>query len=79
MSLDGDPLDEDYVKTRLGQPPFVIIGGVFNIRDIGSYPTADPTLITKPSLIYRSGEVSGITEEGFHLVLLLTPGAVSTS
>jgi len=64
MSLDGDPLDEDYVRTRLKQPPFVTIDGVLNIRDLGSYPTADPSLITKPSSLYRSGEVSGITEEG---------------
>ena len=64
MSLDGDPLDEDYVRTRLSQPPFVTIDGVLNIRDLGSYQTADPSLVTKPSLMYRSGEVSGITEEG---------------
>lgn len=64
MSLDSEPLDEDYVKTRLKQPPFVTIDGVLNIRDLGSYPTADPSLLTKPSLMYRSGEVSGITEEG---------------
>jgi len=64
MSLGGDPLDEDYVKARLKQPPFVTIDGVLNIRDLGSRQTADPTLITKPSLMYRSGEISGITGEG---------------
>ncbi|KAF9651766.1 hypothetical protein BDM02DRAFT_3090662 [Thelephora ganbajun] len=64
MSLNGDPLDEDYVRTRLKQPPFVTIDGVLNIRDLGSYPTADPSLIIKPSFMYRSGEVSGITGEG---------------
>lgn len=68
MSLDGEPLDEDYVRTRLSQPPFVTIDGVLNIRDLGSYQTADPSLITKPSLMYRSGEVAGITEEGIFLV-----------
>ena len=70
MSLDGDPLDEDYVRTRLKQPPFVTIDGVLNIRDLGSYQTADPSLVTKPSLIYRSGEVSGITAEGICLIPL---------
>ena len=70
MSLDGDPLDEDYVRTRLEQPPFVTVDGVLNIRDLGSYPTIDQSLITKPSLIYRSGEVSGITGEGINLILL---------
>ena len=68
MSLDGEPLDEDYVRTRLSQPPFVTIDGVLNIRDLGSYQTADPSFITKPSLIYRSGEVAGITEEGIFLI-----------
>jgi hypothetical protein len=68
MSLGGDPLDEDYVKARLKQPPFVTIDGVLNIRDLGSRQTADPTLITKPSLMYRSGEISGITGEGMRLI-----------
>ena len=72
MSLCGDPLDEDYVRTRLMQPPFVTIDGVLNIRDLGSYPTTDPSLITKPSLMYRSGEVSGITVKGIHIPLLLS-------
>jgi len=64
MSLDCEPLDEDYVRTRLGQPPFVTIDGVLNVRDLGPYPTANPSLVTKPSLMYRSGEISGISEEG---------------
>ena len=68
MSLDGDPLDEDYIRARLKQPPFVTIDGVLNVRDLGSYKTADPSLITKPSLMYRSGEVSGITGEGMYLI-----------
>lgn len=79
MSLDSEPLDEDYVRTRLKQPPFVAIDGVLNIRDLGSYPTADPSLMTKPSLMYRSGEVSGITEEGIYFTLLIIPDANSTS
>lgn len=68
MSFGGDPLDEDYVNAVLRRPPFVTIDGVLNIRDLGSLQTADPTLITKPSLMYRSGEVSGITEEGTSLI-----------
>jgi hypothetical protein len=78
MSLDGDPLDEDYVRTRLKQPPFVTIDGVLNIRDLGSYQTADPSLITKPSLMYRSGEVSGITGEGVDLISPHSPDGNST-
>jgi len=57
-------LDEDYVRTRLKEPPFVTIDGVLNVRDLGSYQSVDPSFVTKPSLMYRSGEVSGITEEG---------------
>ena len=79
MSLDGEPLDEDYVRTRLSQPPFVTIDGVLNVRDLGSYQTADPSLITKPSLMYRSGEVSGITGEGMCLVSPHNPDGDSTS
>ena len=79
MSLDGDPLDEDYVRTRLNQPPFVTIDGVLNVRDLGSYQTADPSLTTKPSLMYRSGEVSGITEEGTCLISPHSPDSDSTS
>ena len=75
MSLDGEPLDELYVRTRLKQPPFVTIDGVLNIRDLGSYPTvADPSLITKPSFMYRSGEVSGITGGGVYRNLYLILG-----
>jgi hypothetical protein len=79
MGLDCDPLDKEYVRTRLKQPPFVTIDGVLNIRDLGSYPTADSSLITKPSLMFRSGEVSGITAEGVFLILLPGPDANSTS
>jgi len=79
MSLDGDPLDEDYVRTRLNQPPFVTIDGVLNVRDLGSYQTADPSLTTKPSLMYRSGEVSGITGEGMCLISPHTPDGDSAS
>jgi len=68
MSLDGDALDEGYVRTRLNEPPFVTVDGVLNIRDLGSYQTADPSLTTKPSLMYRSGEVSGMTVEGISLI-----------
>ena len=79
MSLDGDPLDEDYVRTRLNQPPFVTINGVLNVRDLGSYQTADPPLTTKPSLMYRSGEVSSITAEGIYPISLHSPNDDPTS
>ncbi|KAH9943222.1 protein-tyrosine phosphatase-like protein [Epithele typhae] len=62
--MDEDLLDPAYVSDRLSRPPFVTLPGVVNVRDLGSYPTECPGYITKPGLIYRSGEVSFITEEG---------------
>lgn len=63
--MDLDPLDPVFVNERLSKPPFVSIAGVFNVRDLGSYPsTTSPGYMTKPSLIFRAAEVSSITEEG---------------
>ncbi|KAI0660756.1 protein-tyrosine phosphatase-like protein [Cubamyces menziesii] len=59
-----EPLDPAYVAEQLSRPPFVTIPGVVNVRDLGSYPTHYPGLVTKPGLVYRSGEVSHITAEG---------------
>ncbi|KAI0340906.1 hypothetical protein BDW22DRAFT_1333671 [Trametopsis cervina] len=61
---DLDPLDPDYVRETLSKPPFISVPGVFNIRDLGSYSTRYNGMITKPNILYRSGEVSKITEEG---------------
>ncbi|GBE79887.1 protein-tyrosine phosphatase-like protein [Sparassis latifolia] len=62
--MDLEPLDPDYVNERLSQPPFVTISGVCNIRDLGSYATVHPGLMTKPRFLFRSAEISSITEEG---------------
>jgi len=62
--MDLEPLDPGYVQDRLSKPPFVTILGVVNVRDLGSYPTDKPGYVTKPGLLFRSGEVSAITEEG---------------
>ena len=43
--------------------PFVKIDGVLNIRDVGGYPTANGKVI-KRGLIYRSGDLKGLTEDG---------------
>ncbi|KAG0702426.1 tyrosine phosphatase family-domain-containing protein [Suillus ampliporus] len=59
-----EPLDPAYVADVLSRPPFVQIPGVCNVRDLGSYPTANPNVITKPGYAYRSAELSSITEEG---------------
>ncbi|KZT05648.1 uncharacterized protein LAESUDRAFT_726936 [Laetiporus sulphureus 93-53] len=63
--METDPLDPEYVNERLSKPPFVSIPGVVNIRDLGSYPsTTYPGRVTRPRLLYRSAEISNITEEG---------------
>ena len=62
---DLDPLDPAYVQGVLSKPPFVTIPGVINVRDLGLYPsTTDPGLVTKPGYLFRSAELSGITDEG---------------
>lgn len=62
---DFDPLDPAYVQDVLSKPPFVAIPGVINVRDLGHYPsTTDPGFITKSGYLFRSAELSGITDEG---------------
>ena len=59
-----EALDPAYVADVLSRPPFVQISGICNVRDLGSYPTASPNLITKPGYAFRGAEVSHITEQG---------------
>jgi hypothetical protein len=67
---DLDPLDPAYVADVLSRPPFVKISGVTNVRDLGSYPSiTHPGKMVKPRLLFRSAEVSGVTEEGVHFSL----------
>ncbi|KAJ7023416.1 protein-tyrosine phosphatase-like protein [Mycena alexandri] len=54
----------------LFSPPFVVVDGVINIRTIGGYKI-DNSLLVTPGLIFRSGEVSGITEAGKQQLLAL--------
>jgi len=62
---DLEPLDPAFVQDRLSRPPFVVISGVINVRDLGHLPShLYPNLVTKPRLLYRSAELSGITDEG---------------
>lgn len=62
---DLDPLDPDYVRNILSKPPFVTLPGVINVRDLGQYASiTDPGYITRPGFIFRSAELSGITNEG---------------
>ncbi|KAI0092184.1 protein-tyrosine phosphatase-like protein [Irpex rosettiformis] len=77
MAMDDlEPLDPEFVRARLSKPPFVSVPGVVNVRDLGSYSTTYPGMITKPKLLYRSGEISNITEEGKERLKELGIGAV---
>jgi protein tyrosine/serine phosphatase len=51
------------IQTILSSPPFVVVEGVVNIRAIGGYATSDSQLV-KPLTIFRSGELSRITDAG---------------
>ncbi|KAF8161799.1 protein-tyrosine phosphatase-like protein [Mycena galopus ATCC 62051] len=56
--------------TVLSSPPFVTIEGVINVRTIGGYKVGASHLVN-PKLVFRSGEVSGITETGKEQLLAL--------
>ncbi|KAI0727345.1 protein-tyrosine phosphatase-like protein [Fomitopsis betulina] len=63
--MELEPLDPVYVNERLSRPPFVAISGVVNVRDLGGYPSeTSPGHVTRPGFIFRSGEVSSITDDG---------------
>ncbi|KAM6496098.1 Protein-tyrosine phosphatase-like protein [Amanita muscaria] len=60
-----EPLDPVYVAEVLSHPPFVTIEGVINVRDLGHLPsTRYPGKTTRPNLLFRSAELSRITDEG---------------
>ncbi|EGO00634.1 hypothetical protein SERLA73DRAFT_178494 [Serpula lacrymans var. lacrymans S7.3] len=56
---------KESLQKILSSPPFVVVDGVINIRDIGGCATSTtPGHVVKSGLIFRSGEPSRITEEG---------------
>jgi len=62
---DLDPIDPAVVQDVLSKPPFVVVPGVINVRDIGNLPSAAyPGKVTKPNLMFRSAELSGVKPEG---------------
>lgn len=72
-----DPLDPVWVQEQLSNYPFVKIDGVTNVRTLGSYPvkrkTADEkeeiVAMTRPNQLFRSAEISGITQEGVSSII----------
>jgi hypothetical protein len=57
-------VDHTNVQNVLSSPPFVVVDGVINVRDVGGYPTSIPSLFVKTSSIFRAGEPSRITARG---------------
>ena len=49
---------------HLPSPPFVTVEGVINIRSVGGVATSNGDMVVKSQAIFRSGEISGVTEEG---------------
>ena len=63
-----EPLDSTFVQEILSRPPFVNIPGVINVRDLGCLPSqTHQGSVTKPGYLFRSAELSSITEEGMLL------------
>ena len=58
------PLDPDFLAVVLSSHPFVTIDGVCNVRDLGMVPVADSEYVTRSGFMYRSGELSGVTQHG---------------
>ncbi len=58
------PLDPDLLADVLSKHPFVTVDGVFNIRDLGLIPVEDGECVTRSGFMYRSGELSGVTQNG---------------
>jgi hypothetical protein len=60
----------DVLAKTLSEPPFIVVEGVINMRDIGGYsssilcPTTGKPQVVKKSLLFRCGEPSKITETG---------------
>ncbi|TDL29822.1 hypothetical protein BD410DRAFT_758941 [Rickenella mellea] len=64
MADSLEPLDPLWVEDILSNPPFVAISGVMNVRSLGSYATRTPNTTTRENFLFRSAELSGITQEG---------------
>ena len=57
-------LPDDIVTNIISKPPFVVIPGVINIRDISSHTSNTSPSTVRPGFIYRSGVLADISIEG---------------
>ena len=82
-----EPLDPQWVQEQLSSYPFVKIEGVTNVRTLGSYPVkwrntdgkVEIVAMTRPNQLFRSAEISGITEKGLYSnsTLAYSPGVMT--
>lgn len=66
MSLElSHQFTPEEIQEKLSSPPFVVVDGIINIRDIGGYTSQyEPSRIVKRLSVFRAGEPSRITETG---------------
>ena len=57
-------LPDDVVTNIISKPPFVVIPGVINVRDISSDTGNASQSTVRPGFIYRSGALADISIEG---------------
>ena len=82
-----EPLDPQWVQEQLSNYPFVKVEGVTNVRTLGSYPVKRKNIdgkeeilaMTRPNQLFRSAEISGITEKGLclNITLAMSPGVMT--
>ena len=59
------PLDTTLTHSIASKYPFIQVDGTLNFRDLGGLPIVGaPTLQTRPGLIFRSGQISALTDSG---------------
>jgi hypothetical protein len=76
-----EPLDPERTAKLISAPPFVLVPGVANLRDIGGWPVKisnpDGTpLVVRKGRLYRAATLNHITPEGKEALRALGIGAV---
>jgi hypothetical protein len=68
--MDQQALDPVLVQEVLSKQPFVTVEGTYNVRDLhhtdahSVFPSCSCTSGVKPGLLFRSGELSALTDRG---------------
>ncbi|RPB05294.1 hypothetical protein L873DRAFT_1798296 [Choiromyces venosus 120613-1] len=64
MAARNTPVYTEETLAALSRPPWKLVQGIPNFRDIGGYPLKDGSGSVRREFIYRSAEPSRITDEG---------------